>query len=166
MKSSCEMRKKFLVSKLLYKNFLNMKQMQSKLGKDFIDSVHSFITNHIEPHESHFSFYFRYNLKHTNSIHEGKNCALKYNSAHVGPRTNLEESLTIMCNNAERNVKKKGIVASLDFRGTKIHSKLTCVNKVVPMAEAIMLDNWCRKDSYKSLKTSSSIWLVTYDFDS
>ena len=35
----------------------------------------------------------------------------------------------------------------------------------MPKAEAIMLDNWCRKDSYKSLKTSSSIWLVTYDFD-
>ena len=33
------------------------------------------------------------------------------------------------------------------------------------MAEAIMLDNWSRKDSYKSLKTSSSTWLVTYNFD-
>ena len=57
-----------------------MKQMQSKLGKDFIDSVHSFITNHFEPHESHFYFYLRYNLKHyeeyTNSIHEGMNRAL------------------------------------------------------------------------------------------
>ena len=33
-------------------------------------------------------------------------------------------------------------------------------------AEAIMLDNWCRRDQYKSLKTSSSAWLVTYDFTS
>ena len=56
-------------------------------------------------------------------------------------------------------------MASLDFRGTKIYSKLTCANKVVPLAESIMIDNWCRKDSYKSLKTSSLTWLVTYNFD-
>ena len=35
----------------------------------------------------------------------------------------------------------------------------------MPIAEAIMQDKWCRKDLYKSLKTSSSAWLVTYDFD-
>ena len=125
------------------------------MGKAFIDSVQSFITNHIEPYESHFCFYLRYNLKHyeecTNAIHEGTNRALKYNSAPVGPSTNIEKSLAIICNDSERTVKKRK-VASLDFGGTKIFSKLKCANKVLPMAEAITLENWYNKDSYESLK--------------
>ena len=84
---------------------------QIEIGKTFIDSVQSFITNHIEAHESNFCFYLRYNLKHyeeyTNSIDEGTYRALKYNSTPVGPSTNIEKSLAIMCNNAERTVKKK-----------------------------------------------------------
>ena len=56
--------------------------------------------------------------------------------------------------------KETSKVASLDFCGTKIYSKLTCGNKVVPIAEAIMLDNWCREDLYESLKTSASSWLA------
>ena len=79
------------------------------MGRAFIDRVQSFITNHVDPHESHFSFYLRYNLKHydlySNSIHEGTNCALKYNSAPVDPSANIEKSLAIMCNNAEQTVK-------------------------------------------------------------
>ena len=71
-----------------------------------------------------------------------------------------------MCNNVERVVKKKSNAASIVFRGTKIYSKLTCANKVVLIAETIMLDNWCGKNFYKSLKTSSSTWLVMYDLDS
>ena len=47
----------------------------------------------------------------------------------------------------------------------KIYSKLTCADKIVPKAEAIMLENWCKKDSYKSLKIFSSTWLMTYNFD-
>ena len=35
----------------------------------------------------------------------------------------------------------------------------------MPLAEAIMQDNLCRKYSNKSVKTFSSTWLVTYDFD-
>ena len=54
MKSSCETQKEFLVSKLLFKKFLNTNQIKSKLGKAFIDSVESFITNHIKPHEFRF----------------------------------------------------------------------------------------------------------------
>ena len=63
-------------------------------------------------------------------------------------------------------MKKKSKVASLNFGGTKIYSKLICANKVLPIAEAIMLDNWRRGDSYKSLKIYSSTRLVTYDLES
>ena len=102
---------------------MNTKQIKFKLGEAFIDSVHSFVTNRIEPHESHFCFYFWFNLKYyeedTNYIREGINRALKYNSAPVGQSINIEKSLAIMCNNAERTVKQKSKVASLDFRETK-----------------------------------------------
>ena len=111
MKSLCETRKEFLVSKLLFKIFLNTKQIKPKLGNAFINSVQSFTTNHIEPHESHVCFYLRCNLKYyeeyTNSFDEGTNRALKYSSAPVGPITNIEKSLLIMCINAEWTVKKK-----------------------------------------------------------
>ena len=70
-----------------------------------------------------------------------------------------------MCNNAEWTVKKNKVV-SLDFCGTKMYSNLTCANKIVPIVEAIMLDNWCRKNLYKSLKTSLSTWLITNELDS
>ena len=82
MKSSVEIRKEFLVPKLMFNKFLNTNWIKAKLGKAFIDSVQSLITNHMEPHESHFCFYLRLNLKHyeeySNSIREGTNCALKY----------------------------------------------------------------------------------------
>ena len=65
----------------MFKKFLNSKQIKEKLGKAFIDSVQTFMTNHIEPDESQLCFYLRCNLKHyeeyTNSIHEGTNHALK-----------------------------------------------------------------------------------------
>ena len=90
-------------------------------------------------------FCLRWNLNHceeyTNSIHEETNRALKHNSAPVGPSNKIEKSLVIMCNNAERIVKKKSKATSLAFCETKIYSKLIYVNKVVPIAEAIMLDN-------------------------
>ena len=143
MRSLYESQKEFLVSKLMFKKLLNSKQIKEKLGKAFIDSVQIFMTNHIEPHESRFCFYLKCNLRHygyTNSIHEGTNIALKYNSAPIGPSTKIEKSLVIMCNNTEHTVKKKSKIAALDFCGTKIYPKLNCANKVVSVAEAIMLD--------------------------
>ena len=138
-----------MFSELLFKKNLNTKQIKSKLGKAFIYIVQSFITNHFEPHESNFCFYLRLNLKqdeeYTNSIHEGTNYVLKYNSEHAGPSTEIEKSFSIICNIAEQTVKKKSNVASLDFCGKKIYSKSTCANKVVPIEVARMLDNWCRK---------------------
>ena len=79
------------------------------------------------------------------------------NSAPIGPSTTIKKSLAIMCNNAEQTIKKKRKVASLDFHGTIIHSKLNWVKKVVPIAEAKMLAYWTKRDSYMSLKTSSSL---------
>ena len=111
MKHSCETREEYLVSKLIFTNFLNWKQIKSKLGISFIENVENFVTKHIEPHEAYFCFYSRLNLRHfkeyTNSIHEGTNRGLKYNSTPVGPSTNIEKVLAIMCNNSERTGTKK-----------------------------------------------------------
>ena len=71
-----------------------------------------------------------------------------------------------MCNNAVRTVKKKSKYTSLDFCGIKMYLKLACANKVVPITEVIMFDNWSSRDLNKSLKTSLSMWLVTYDYTS
>ena len=93
------------------KKFLNSKQIKSTLGTSFIDSVQNFITKHIEPHESKFCFYLRLNPRHfdeyTNSIYQGTNCELKFNTAPVGPSTKIENSMAIICNNAKRNGKRK-----------------------------------------------------------
>ena len=79
----------------MFIKILNSKQIQLTLGTSFIYSVQYFVTNHIEPHDSHFSLYLRYNLRHfeeyTNSIHEGTNRGLKYNATHVGPNTNIKK---------------------------------------------------------------------------
>ena len=105
--------------------------------------MQSFAINHLEPHESHFCLYLRLNLKHyeeyTNYIHGGTTRVLKHNSARVSPNTKIEKS----------TAKKKSKLASLDSPGTKICSKLAFTNKVVPIAEAIILDNLSRKDQYK-----------------
>ena len=99
MKSSCETREEYLVSKLMFKKFLNSKPIKTKLGTTFIQNVESFVTKHIEPHETYFCFYLRLNLRsfeeYTNSIHEGTNRGLKYNSAPVGPSTNIEKAKSI-----------------------------------------------------------------------
>ena len=67
------------------------------------------MTNQIEPHESLFCFYLRYNLRHfkeyTNSIYEGTNRALKYNGAPVGSSIK-KKMLAIMCCNSARSEKR------------------------------------------------------------
>ena len=59
----------------MFKNFLNSKQIKSKLETSFIENVENFVTKNIEPHETHFCFYLSLNLRHsedfTYSIHEG-----------------------------------------------------------------------------------------------
>ena len=57
MKISRAKQKEFLVSKLMFDKILNTTQIKDKLGKAFINSVHSFVTNHVELRESHFCFY-------------------------------------------------------------------------------------------------------------
>ena len=95
MKSSCETRENVMASKLILKKFLNSKQIKSTLGSPFIDSVQNFFTKRIKPHESNYCFYLRLNLRHfyTNSIIEGINCGLKYNTAPVGPSTKILSQL-------------------------------------------------------------------------
>ena len=94
MKSLCEIRKEFLVSKLMFEKILNTKRIKDILVLAFIDSVESFVISHIEAHASHFCFYLRFILKHykeyINVIQERTNCALKYASAPVGPNTKIK----------------------------------------------------------------------------
>ena len=59
MKNSCETREEYLVSKLIFKKGLNSKQIKSKLGTTFIDTVENFVTKHSEPRETHFCFLFK-----------------------------------------------------------------------------------------------------------
>ena len=114
MKSSCETQEEYLVSKLIFKIFLSSKQIKSKLGTTFIENIENFVTKHIEPHEIQFCFYLRLNLRHfedyTNSIHEGTNSGLKYNSTPVGSSTNIEKALAIICNNSERTGTEKNCI--------------------------------------------------------
>ena len=90
---------------------LHSKQIKSKLGKTSIENVENFITKHIQLHETHFCFYLRLNLRYfeeyTNSILEETIWGLKYNSAPVGPSTNIKKPFAIMCNNSERTGTKK-----------------------------------------------------------
>ena len=137
----------------MFKKIFNSKQIKSKLGSPFINSVQNFITKHIEPHESNFCLYLRLNHRHfdkyTNSIHEGTNRGLKYNAARDGPSTKIEKVMAIMCNNAERNGKRISRVSSINFRGTRIYSKLQCAYKLVLIGEYILSQNWINKFSYK-----------------
>ena len=96
MKNSFETREQYLVFKLIFKKGLNSKQMKSKHGISFIENVENFVTKHIGPHETHFCFYLRLNLRHfekyTDFIQEVINRGLKYNSAPVDPSTNIKKS--------------------------------------------------------------------------
>ena len=151
MKSSCETREEFIASKLMFKKFLNSKQTKSTLGSCFINSVQNFITKHIKQHKSNFCFYLRLNIRHfdeyTNSIHKGTNCGLKYSTARVGPSTNIEKAMAILYNNTERNGKRKSRIASINLIGTKVYSKLQCANKLVPIGEYILSQNWINRFS-------------------
>ena len=106
MKNSFETREEYLVSKLMLNNFLYSKQIKSKLGTTFIES-RDFSHKTYQTSLKKSCFYLRLNLRHfeeyMNSIHEGTNRRLMYNSAQVGPNTNIEKALAIMCNTPERN---------------------------------------------------------------
>ena len=123
MKNSCETREEHL-AKLMFKKILTSKQIKSKLGTTFVEKVENFVTKRIKPNEIHICFYLRLNIRHfeeyTNSSNEGTNRDFKYNSAPVGPRTNIEKALAIMCNNSKRTGTKKKNIASKDFRASKV----------------------------------------------
>ena len=90
----------------------------------------------------------------------------EYNTAPVDPSTEIEKAMAIMCNITERNKKRKSRVSSIDFRGTKVYSKLKCANKLVPIGKYILSQNWIKKFSYKIFNILPSKWLVTYDYNS
>ena len=112
---------------------MKSKQIKSKVGTSFIENVENFVTKHIEPHETHFCFYIRLTVRHfeeyTNSIHKGTKRGLKYNSAPVGPSTNIKQALATMCHSSKRTRTKKKKVASIDFPGSKVYIKLKCSKK-------------------------------------
>ena len=120
-------------------------------------NLEPFVTKLIEPYEIHFCFYLRLN-------HEEIKRDLKYNFLPVGLSTNIEKALAIMCNNLEWTGTKKKKIASKDFCISKVYSKLKCSNKVVPITDSILFQNWTKRLSYKSIKATSANWLVIYDF--
>ena len=63
-------------------------------------------------------------------------------------------------------MEKKNRVASINFRETKVYSNLQRANKLVPIGESILSQNWINRFLYKSLKISPSKWLVTYNDNS
>ena len=73
--------------------------MKSSFGISFIESIQNFATNHIESQETHFWFYLRLNLRnfeeYTDSLHEGTNRGLNYNSAVINPSMNIKKHLQI-----------------------------------------------------------------------
>ena len=46
--------------------------------------------------------------------------------------------MAIMCNNVKHNRKRKIRATSIDFRGTKVYSKLKCGNQLIPISEGII----------------------------
>ena len=71
-----------------------------------------------------YVFYLKEKLRHfneyVNSLHEGTNNALRHSAAAVGPTMNIENTMCVMNNNAERSVLKKQIDNSTQFYGTKL----------------------------------------------
>ena len=84
----------------------------------------------------------------------------------MGPSTNIEKALAILCGNSERAGTKKKKILSKDFRGSKVYSKLKCSNKLVPIADSILFQNWTKRLFHKIIKVTSIKWLVTYEFGS
>merc|ERR1711966_478056 len=111
MRYYCENEMEYQISKMMFFRFINTSFIKEKLGKAFIDSVEHFVRAHIEPHEKHYCFYLRKNLRHfdefTNSVHEGTNNGIRHSAAAVGPSTLIEKSLVILSENGYRNINNK-----------------------------------------------------------
>ena len=81
----------------------------------------------------------------------------------MGPSTNIEK-LWLLCVSIQKEMEpKRKKIVSIDFLGSKVYSKLKCSNKLVPIADSILLQNWDKRLSYKSIKVKK--WLVTYDLE-
>ena len=96
MKSSCETRTEFLISKQLFLKYINT-YCVTALGLPFTEPLLVWYRNSIETQESNFCFYLRNRIRHydeyTNSIHEGTNNALKHRSGAVQPSLTLKKSV-------------------------------------------------------------------------
>ena len=146
----------------MFKKYLNSKHIKSTHGTFFIDCVSNFITKHIEPRVSNFCFYLGSNLRYfdeyTNSIHEETNHKLKFNTAPNCQSTKIKKAMAIMCKSAKHNRKRKSRVTSINFRGTKVYSKLKSGNQFKTIGEGILYHSWIKKFPYKKLKISPSKW--------
>ena len=92
----CENENEFLVSKYLLNKYIYSDQVTSTLGSDFIRDFFILIRNSVEPHESHFCFYFRKNIfqfeEYNSCGQEGSHYAIKWSADNVLPNMKLSTS--------------------------------------------------------------------------
>ena len=166
MRSSCETENEYKVSKLMFFRFIQTTHLLIKLGKPFVDSVESFVRNHIEPHEHHYCFYLRKRKRHfdefCNSLHEGTNNGIRHSRAAVGPSTNIENTLVVLNQNAIKDMEKKSVRNARNLYGVKLYATLNCADYLVPMGYSIIKTSWIRRNEYTSIRVSPSQWNIVH----
>ena len=80
-KPTCHSEQEYQVSKKLLYEYINSQYVVNNLGKNFSKLTCNFIWGYVEPHENHFCFFNRTDIRHfdeySNSAHEGTNNGLK-----------------------------------------------------------------------------------------
>jgi hypothetical protein len=106
MKSDCETKEQYEVSKALLRSYLASKRVVSILGEEGSASIVRFILKYVEPYELNYCFYLRLGVRHydtyTNCAHEGTNNGLKHCGAPVLPVHSISRSATILTENVSK----------------------------------------------------------------
>ena len=164
MKSSCETKEEYVLSKRLMLKFVNSTYVTNKLGTLFPKNFETFFRNNVETHEMNFCYYKRKELRHyseyTNSCHEGTNKGIKYCSAPVLPGHSLAKSCIIMSKNAERSVTKKKHENTKVFCSTRPHSTISCGNYLVENCECRLQTCIDNLPNYQCQIVSKNHWLI------
>ena len=163
----CETEDEYKVSKLMFLKFLNSEQIRLTLGSLFIDKVEDFLKKNVESYEKNFLFYLRKHHRHfdeyVNSLHEGTNNAIRSSAAACTPNMNIENTLVVLNENANRSYHEKCLERSKQIHGTKLYADLKCAEHLVHMGYSILNNSWLRRRKYCSIRVTSTQWLVKYD---
>ena len=166
MKPGVNTKKQYIYSKSMLRIYLDSEDVLNDVGEEFVEKVKKFVKENIEPHQNHFLFYMRKDIRqfeeYSNSPHEGTNNGLK-----VGANCSLPNMLL---DNASKRLSDQGTMKYEQFMAQTIKEQykikpwnpMKCATHLIDRAAALLYQQWEVRDCYYRCRVNENTWYLIY----